>query len=66
MKKLAAVGCIGFGALLNPTIANATEDFFAPIELSAQERVTLIAQANEDLSLDDVAENPDPFDRGPR
>ena len=60
MKKLAAVGFIGFGWLLNPAIANAAEDFFAPIELSAQDRVTLIAQADEELSTGDVAEvNPE-------
>ena len=60
MKKLAAVGFIGFGWLLNPAIANAAEDFFAPIELSTQDRVTLIAQADEELSTGDVAEvNPE-------
>ena len=57
MKKIAVVGFIGVGSLLNPAIANATEDFFAPIELSTQDRVTLIAQADEELSFDDVAES---------
>ena len=56
MNKLAAVGFISFGSLLNPAIANATEDFFAPIELSAQDRVTLIAQVDEELSFSDAAE----------
>ena len=57
MKKLAAISFIGFGSLLNPAVASATEDFFAPIELSAQDRVTLISQAEEGLSFEDVAEN---------
>lgn len=54
-KNLAVLGFVGFGSLLNPAVANGTENFFAPIELSEQDRVTLIAQAEEEQSFADRA-----------
>jgi opacity protein-like surface antigen len=57
MRKIAAVGLFGLSSLLTPSLANASEDFFKPIELSEEDRINLIAQAAEDQSFDEQADD---------
>ena len=57
MKKIAAIGFFGLSSLLTPSMANASEDFFKPIELSEQDRINLIAQAEEGESFAELADD---------
>ena len=57
MKKIVAVGLFGFSSLLTPSMANASEDFFKPIKLSEEDRINLIAQAAEDQSFGELADD---------
>ena len=57
MKNIAAIGFFGLSSLLTPSMANASEDFFKPIELTEEDRINLIAQAAEDESFAELADD---------